>query len=797
MPNQDHKNIMFTTSAKNKSATNIKATGAIHNVTFYNPENGYTVARLAVAQSTPAFLPPAYLSEKTSANGPILTVVGHLLEEPVPGIGLTVTGEMKQHKTYGWQLQIETAQLRQPTSKATIELFLAATIEGIGPALAHDITAHFEGRTFAILDNNIARLQEVKGIGQKKLAAITESWSEIRQWRDALAWFAGMGISPKMTRRIMAAFDSPEEAVARVKHDPYQLIRHVDGIGFNKADDIARQMGLPADAPARIEAGVTHILLNEMTHEGHCFAYEYELIDRATELLIRNDTNLPINASHAQATIRRMTGDQLYLCQFPLADVPSDVQRAVRQVNVQATTVTAVYHNKLFHTEAQVARMLVERIQNPDSQLRELQNDAVYNQSLARILAKTPDMQPTPEQLTAVWGAVANKISVITGGPGVGKTFITRLLIKLLKAHKKKFKLTSPTGKAANVLTEATGQPATTIHRLLEADGRGFGRNEDNPIETDLLIIDETSMLDIWLTNALLRAILTKTHVVFVGDVDQLPSVGPGRILADLIHSGQIHVTRLTHIFRQARGSLIIQNAHRINWGEKIAVSTPYNTNTQTDFFWFERDAPGDILAHTLRVVTTWLPQQGYTMQNIQVLAGMYRGEFGIHNLNSVLQEKLNPPALPLKHEWYTGSFILRVGDRVIQTRNDYGKHIVNGDTGWLRIIQKREDKLYVDMDNGVQAEYTFDEARRDLKLAWAISVHRFQGSAAKVIVFVTGRQHYMMLQRNLLYTAVTRATELAVLIGDSQSVQMSIRRADARRRNSGLRWQMRGLDSL
>lgn len=785
---------MFTTSAKTGTATKIKATGTIHNVTFHNPENGYTVARLAVEKSNPSLLPPAYVSEKTSANTPILTVVGHVLEEPVPGIGMTVTGEMKQHQAYGWQLQIDTVRLHQPTSKATIELFLSATIEGIGPVLAHDIVAHFGERTFAVLDNNMERLREVKGIGRKKLATIAESWSEIRQWRDALAWFAGVGISPKMARRIMAAFNSPEEAVARAKHDPYQLIRHVEGIGFKKADDIARQMGMPVDAPTRIEAGVAHVLLNEMTNDGHCFAYEYELIDRATALLIRDEANLPINAQHVAAAIQRVAGDQLYLCQFPLADVPADVQRAVRQVDIQATTVTAVYHNKLFYTEARVAGMLVKRTQNPNSRLGELQNDAVYNRSLAHILAETPAMQPTPEQLTAVWGAVVHKVSVITGGPGVGKTFITRLLIQLLQANKKTFKLASPTGKAANVLTEATGQPATTIHRLLEADGRGFGRHEDNPIEADLLIIDETSMLDIWLTNTLLRAIPDDTHLVFVGDVDQLPSVGPGRILADLIGSGQIHVTRLTQIFRQAQGSLIIQNAHRINRGEKIAVSTPHNTGDRTDFFWFERDVPGDILAHTLRVVTAWLPQQGYTMQDIQVLAGMYRGEFGIHNLNSVLQEKLNPPAPPRKHEWQSGAFILRVGDRVIQTRNDYGKQIVNGDTGWLRIINKREGKLTVDMDSGVQAEYTFDEARRDLKLAWAISVHRFQGSAAKAIVFVTGRQHYMMLQRNLLYTAVTRARELAVLIGDSQSVQLAIRRADARRRNTGLVWQMHSL---
>jgi len=711
--------------------------GTIERFTYRNEENGYTVARLQ---------PRGKPYEVTAVGNLAGAAVGELV---------CLRGYWRSHPEYGRQFEVHSFSVQLPATIEGIRKYLGSgLIKGVGPASAGRIVDAFGARTLEVIENEPERLCQVPGIGPKRAESIRRGWEEQKQIKEIMIFLQGQGIGAGLAVRIYKHYGS--QALDVVRTDPYRLAEDVYGIGFKTADKIARALGAPLDSPERIQAGLRHVL-STFCDEGHCFATEPPLVTRAAELL----------------------GVAAAACQEQLAQL---VARAALVADGEA-----IYLPPFHQAEVSVGRKL--RLLQTSARDRLEQFRSIDWARAFAWLQEQSALTLAPSQMQAVRMALTEKVSILTGGPGTGKSTIVGSLIALLRARRGSVLLAAPTGRAAKRLSEATGHEARTIHRLLEFNPgaeRAFLRDRDNPLDADLIIVDEASMIDILLMNHLLRAIEVGSHLLLVGDVDQLPSVGPGNVLRDLIASGVIPVTRLTTIFRQAAGSAIVTNAHRINAGE-----LPFTSRAIGDFFLFKEADPQRAADLVLDLVARRIPARfGFDPHSdIQVLSPMHRGPAGVGELNRRLQERLNPPT-DGRAEIAHGPRTFRVGDRVMQVRNNYDKHVFNGDLGRVEAIDLEERTLTVDFD-GERVEYDFLQLD-ELAHAYAVSVHKAQGCEFPAVVIPLLTQHYLMLQRNLLYTAVTRARQLVVLVGSPKAVAMAVHNHRIARRNTRLAVRLR-----
>lgn len=732
--------------------------GLVERITYYSAETGYTVLRLRPAGKRSAF---------AAGEDDLLTVVGNL-PEVNPGESLRLEGAWMAHAQYGKQFKAERCDQVLPASVEGIKRYLGSgLIKGVGPKTAARIVKKFGAETLRVIDEEPRRLHEVLGIGKHKIAIINLAWQQQKAIKTVMIFLQGHGISTSLAVKIYKQYGALSEQV--VASDPYRLARDIYGIGFKTADKIARQLGLPPDAPSRVEAGVAYAL-GELSAAGHVYSPTEKLTATAAELLeVKPElVTTAIDRLLADNRIRRET--------LQIAEIKAGGQRAVREEE-------AVYLAPFYYGEVGVTNRLVKMMQSPSLFLSDLGDT-----DLDALIAQVGQVELSPEQRLAIRRALENKVSVITGGPGTGKTTALKTLIGALESANKTYALTSPTGRAAKRLSEATGRPAKTIHRLLGFQpGIGFNYNEENTLPIQMLIVDEASMIDLLLMNSLLKALDPATHLLLVGDVDQLPSVGAGDVLRDVIDSNVAAITRLAIIFRQAQDSLIITNAHRINLGEM-----PLTPNEAHDFFLFAVEDPEEAANWVVDVVQNRIPKRfGLNpIDDIQVLAPMYRGAVGVANLNTRLQEALNPPA-PKKDERKIGGRIFRVGDKLMATRNNYDKDTFNGDIGRLISIDLEEQTLLINFE-GHAVAYDWLEAD-ELAHAFAVSVHKSQGSEYPAVVLPMLTQHYLMLQRNLLYTAITRAKKLCVLVGTRKAIAMAVKNATVAERYSGLEARLRG----
>ncbi|HZY40694.1 MAG TPA: ATP-dependent RecD-like DNA helicase, partial [Anaerolineae bacterium] len=606
---------------------------------------------------------------------------------------------------------------------------------------------------------------------------------EQKSIKQVMMFLQGHGVSTRLAVKIYRQYG--DAAIDVVQADPYRLASDIYGIGFKTADKIAHDLGLPHDAPARVAAGVVYTL-STLTDQGHVFAPQAKLIHDAAELLAVQ----PDQVTAAFETLEQ--SDQIKReVIYPM----KAEGRRLKDETVKASSSSftlhpsalrdepAVYLTPFYQGEVSVARRLNAIIDSKLSRLSDLAKLdllAALNE-LGSTVSNRPTARLSDQQREAVRAALTHKVTVLTGGPGTGKTTTMRAVIELLEKHHKRYALTSPTGRAAKRLSQATDRSAKTIHRLLEfAPGEGFKRNAQNPLDVDILIVDEASMIDLLLMNHLLKAVPLNAHLLLVGDVDQLPSVGAGDVLRDVIGSGRAAVIRLDVIFRQAQTSHIITNSHRINQGQ-----LPFTPRDADDFFLFVKDDPDEAAELIVELVAARIPNKfGLKPHDIQVLSPMYRSSTGVTNLNLRLQEKLNPPS-PQKLERRLSGTLFRVGDRVLQTRNNYDKDVYNGDLGYVTGIDLENQTLTVSIDDR-PIEYEWSEAD-ELTLAYAVSVHKAQGSEYPAIVMPLLTQHYMMLQRNLLYTGITRAKQLVVLVGSRRALAMAVKNNQPSQRYSGL----------
>ncbi len=740
-------------------------TGSVERITYYNPENGYTVLRL---------LPDSQGRAASNQRIPglsrdgLATVVGNL-PEISPGEHLRLQGQWINHPKHGQQFNVEICEQALPATVAGIERYLGSgMIKGIGPRLAERIVARFKAETLDVIEKSPSNLREVSGIGPDRSKKIVAAWEEQKQVKEIMLFLHGHGISTNLAIKIYKTYG--DSALETVQTNPYQLERDIYGIGFKTADNIAQALGLTKEHPSRIEAGLV-FALNETINNGHVYSPREQLSQRAAEILEVSPDLIP-------PALERLAKDErirpeILLLRKTSENAPASSLLAEPQA---AYGTPVIYLTPFYFGEKGVAE-----------RLRALKDSAYSANAASQITL--PDQSLSPEQQQAIDMALKTSVSILTGGPGTGKTTCLRALITALENQKKRYALAAPTGRAAKRLSEATGRSASTIHRLLSfSPVEGFKHNEENPLPIDFLVVDEASMLDLLLTNNLLKALAAGTHLLFSGDVDQLPSVGAGDVLRDIIASKTVPVTRLTTIFRQAANSQIITNAHRINQGQMPIFAK----EGKGEFFLFPAEDAAAAADWVVDVVTERIPEKfGFDiLQDIQVLSPMYRGPAGVTMLNQRLQQKLNPPSATKAERQLFGT-IFRPSDKVMQTRNNYDKDIYNGDIGFIQTINIIEHTLSVDFD-GRSVGYEWNEAD-ELALAYAISVHKAQGSESPVIVMPIVAQHYMMLQRNLLYTAITRARKLCVLAGNHRAIGMAVRNNKVAHRFTALDSRLKG----
>jgi len=755
--------------------------GSVERITYYNAENGYSVIRLK--PDSRGMLPFKY------ASGPdaLITVVGNL-PEVQPGEWLKLTGKWTSHTKHGRQFQAEFCEQSLPATTEGIKRYLGSgMIRGVGKVMAERIVDRFGEDTLDIIDYEPQELLKVLGIGKKRVDSIAKSWEQQRAIKDVMIFLQSHGVSTTLATKIYKQYGDASLAV--VQNTPYKLVNDVHGIGFKTADTIAQALGLAADDPGRIEAGVAYTL-NRMASDGHVYMPQEDLEPEAAEILgleTAKVTNV-IDTLETSDFIKRET--LTYSVNSEQSAVNS-VQYSVGSgqssiVNQQSEIVReerAVYLTPFYYSEIGVTNLVERMIGHPTSRIN--RQSLIVNHQLLRELVV--------EQKAALETAVSNKVTILTGGPGTGKTTTLRALLDLLDANGRTYALASPTGRAAKRLTEATGREAKTIHRLLEFNpGEGFGRNDETPLDVDMVVIDEASMLDLILANNLLKAIGPDTHLLLVGDIDQLPSVGAGDVLSDLIDSDRVPVIRLQTIFRQAANSLIISNAHRINQG-LIPETEPSDPNgPPSDFYIFIKEDPDEAAELLVDVVQKRVPHKfGFDpMEDIQVLSPMYNGSVGVRNLNLLLQANLNPPG-GKKLERRLGGRTFRTGDKVMQTVNNYDKNVYNGDIGRITAIDPLQQIMTISID-GAPVLYDFLEAD-ELVHAYAVSVHKSQGAEYPCVVIPVLTQHYMMLQRNLLYTAVTRAKKLAILVGTRKAITIAVKNNKTTERHTALDWRLKG----
>jgi exodeoxyribonuclease V alpha subunit len=706
--------------------------GILERITYYNEETLFLVARLRCQEDS------------------LHTIIGNMPRFSV-GERLKLEGEWFQHKDFGRQFKVKKYEAAMPHNEKGIRNFLASgLIRGVGPSTADKIVDRFGMESLDIIAATPGRLCEIEGIGEKKAAMISESLAERQEIMKVMSFLQSYGVSTGYATRIYRKYG--DDTVARVSENPYRLADDVFGVGFKTADKIALEMGLDYDSPHRIRAAVL-FMLKEAQEEGHVYLPADVLVKKTMEAL--SSENSPLSEEQVTRQLERLSREG-HLTEEPLEEG------------------SAIYITPLWHAERYVAQRLLDI--------------SHYQLSLETLNLKAVDtgIQLAPAQQEAVHKAMVSGLLVVTGGPGTGKTTTIRSLLRLFQLHGLEVMLAAPTGRAAKRMTEATGLEAKTLHRLLEysqTEGEGFAfqRNEDRPLKAHVVIVDEVSMVDLPLFFHLLKAIPQGCKLILVGDMDQLPSVGPGNVLRDIIHSGAVAVARLNQVFRQAGQSAIITNAHLVNSGEM-----PDTGGQDSDFFFISESEPEQILSSIMDLCSQRLPRYKNkdAIADIQVLSPMRRNTLGVDNLNLHLQERLNPPA-PYKTEIRGGGHTFRLGDKVMQIRNNYQKEVFNGDIGRITYINQDDGELtvrYPDMDHARDVMYEQSELD-ELSLSYAVSVHKSQGSEYPVVVIPVVTQHFILLQRNLLYTAITRARELVVLIGTKKALAIAVKnnRTEAR----------------
>jgi len=707
--------------------------GIVERVTFHTEDTGFSVLKVKVHGR----MEPVTLTGKVPA-----VHAGETVE---------ARGEWVNVADYGRQFKAEVIETTAPSSREGIERYLASgLIEGIGPVYAKKLVARFGEEIFDIIEKNSARLEEVPGVGSKRRKEIRASWDKQKSIRGIMVFLHRHGISTGKAVKIYQAYG--ENAIDRVQANPYQLAQDIHGIGFKTADAIAQKLGMAPDSPERMKAGLSHLLL-AAGDEGHCALPRTELITRAVELL--NAAPEPL--------------EDILLRMLENADL-------VREV-IDGTE--SIFPPHLARAESEVAERLRYLSGQP------ARYPAIDAEKALAWVQKETARELADGQRAAVIAALTSRALVITGGPGVGKTTILQCILRILDAKNMKFVLAAPTGRAARRMSESTGHEAKTIHRVLEYQpGAGWQKNRQNPLKGDLFVLDETSMVDVSLMMHWLRALPDHAHLLLVGDVDQLPSVGPGNVLADIIRSGVVPVARLTEVFRQAAQSRIVMAAHEINAGRMPALPKP--APKDCDFHFIERDTPEAITGTIVHLARERIPDAfGFDPREIQVLSPMNRTSLGTNNLNAVLQNALNPPA-ELKMEVERFGLCFRSGDKVIQTRNNYEKDVFNGDIGRVGEIEAEPLRMHVHFEDGRTAIYESGDMD-ELRLAWAITIHKSQGSEFPAMIIPVSTQHYVMLQRNLFYTGITRGRKLVVLVGDSKALAIAVKNAGGTRRWSGL----------
>ncbi len=731
-------------------------TGSVERITFYNPENGYSVVRLRPDQRR------MFGADREG----FVTLVGNL-PEVSPGEQLRLSGQWTTHPKHGMQFNVEKCEQSMPATVAGVKKYLGSgLVKGIGPRLAERIVEHFGASTLDVIERQPELLREVADIGPKRTRLIAAAWNEQKQVKEIMLFLHSHGVSTNLAVKIYKQY--AEEALVVVKDDPYRLARDIYGVGFKTADKIAQALGLALDHPSRLEAAMVYVL-NQKSDDGHVFSSEPELLKETADLLEMSAEKLP-------AALQRLQQDGRVVVENVAQEKVEPAEPGKVKEAGAAYQLPAVYLAPFFYGEKGAAERL-----------------RALNFALPGRLSDLPPMfsrvddHLSPEQQAAIRTALTHPVSILTGGPGTGKTTALKALITIVESAKKRFALASPTGRAAKRLSEATGKPASTLHRLLGFSPReGFKFNPDNPLPLDLLVVDEASMLDLLLLNTMLKALQPGTHLLLVGDIDQLPSVGAGDVLRDIIASDLAPVTRLNAIFRQAAGSQIITNAHKINQGQM-----PVFSRESEDFFLFPAEEPEDAAHWVQEVVSRRIPDKfGYNpVDDIQVLAPMYRGLAGVHALNERLQAVLNPPDSH-KPEKALYGITYRLGDKVMQTQNNYDKDVFNGDIGRVAGLDLVDHTLQVNFEGKI---VPYDWAEVDqLVLAYAVSVHKSQGSEFPVVVMPLVTAHYMMLQRNLIYTGITRARKLCVIVGSQRAIGIAVRNNNVAKRYSALDWRLR-----
>ncbi|MFD9967966.1 ATP-dependent RecD-like DNA helicase [Streptomyces sp. NPDC059011] len=726
--------------------------GVLERITYANEENGYTVARVDTGRG----------------SSDLLTVVGSLLGAQ-PGESLRMEGRWGSHPQYGKQFTVENYTTVLPATVQGIRRYLGSgLIKGIGPRIAERIVDHFGAGTLDVIEQEPGRLVEVPGLGPKRTKMIGVAWEEQKAIKEVMVFLQGVGVSTSIAVRIYKKYG--DASISVVRNQPYRLAADVWGIGFLTADRIAQAVGIPHDSPDRVKAGLQYAL-SQSADQGHCYLPEDRLIADSVKLL-QVDTGLVIDC---------------------LAELAAEEEGVVRQQVPSpegGDPVTAVYLVPFHRAELSLAAQLTRLLRTDEDRMPAFR-DVAWDKALAWLAART-GAELAPEQEQAVRLALTRKVAVLTGGPGCGKSFTVRSIVELARAKKAKVVLAAPTGRAAKRLAELTGAEASTVHRLLELKpGGDAAYDRDRPLDADLVVVDEASMLDLLLANKLVKAVAPGAHLLLVGDVDQLPSVGAGEVLSDLLADGSpVPSVRLTRIFRQAQQSGVVTNAHRINSGAQPL------TAGLSDFFLFVEDDTEEAGRLTVDVAARRVPARfGLDpRRDVQVLAPMHRGPAGAGTLNGLLQQAITP-ARPDVPEKRFGGRVFRVGDKVTQVRNNYekGKNgVFNGTVGVVTSLDPVEQRLTVLTDEDEEVPYDFDELD-ELAHAYAVTIHRSQGSEYPAVVIPVTTGAWMMLQRNLLYTAVTRARKLVVLVGSRRAVGQAVRTVSAGRRFTALDHRLTG----
>jgi exodeoxyribonuclease V alpha subunit len=701
--------------------------GVVDQIVFSNDETGFTVAHLLDA-------------DKGKKN----CIVG-LMPDIQPGETLVCEGGWKYHNDHGKQFEVKSFQVQPPQNLFGIQKYLeSGIIKGIGPKYAERIVQHFGLDTLAVIDHTPARLNEIEGLGKKRIAKIKNCWDDQKSIRTVMIFLRSHGVSASLAQKIFRTYG--QESLKKLQDNPYAIAKEIHGIGFKTADKIALSLGIQKEDPRRLVFGIEFTLW-ELSEEGHTCCMENLLIHKASEILeVPHELIIPcLNDAEISGSIIRQTVESF---EYPI-----------------------IWLRILYFCESGIAREL-SRIKHDRCNIRNIEVDKALSWVESKLSIGLAE-----KQKEAVMAAFSEKVLIITGGPGTGKSTITKAILTIAEKLTSKILLAAPTGKAAKRMAEITHKKASTIHSLLEYDfiQKGFKKGKDNQLECDLIMVDEASMIDTMLLYHLLKAIPSSARVIIIGDVDQLPSVGPGNILKDLINSEKFKTAELKEIFRQAKGSKIITNAHKINSGEfPDIISYPYS-----DFFFIEAEDPETILDTIVKHVKEVIPKKKKydPIEDIQVLSPMKKGIIGIENLNATLQNALNPAQLSVN----IMGRVFRIQDKVMQIQNNYQKLVYNGDVGIITEIDKEQQMLIIEYDRRA-VEYEFSEID-EITLAYACSIHKYQGSECPCVIIPVHTTHFKLLHRNLLYTGITRGKRLVILVGSKKAIAIAVRNNDVQNR--------------